>query len=138
MNKSGKALHPMAMRTLRRAEKKGRRVSEPGGDAGGRPGIFFKLLPLYWNNREERVPREPLGPFRTDRGCTGCGRGAGCGWTWMGHASSLVEIDGVRVLLDPVWDERASPFSWMGPKRFFAAPLRLEDLPRIDAVLVVA
>jgi L-ascorbate metabolism protein UlaG (beta-lactamase superfamily) len=48
----------------------------------------------------------------------------------------LVEIDGVRVLLDPVWDERASPAQWFGPKRFFAAPLALEDLPRIDAVLV--
>src|ERR1700722_6857266 len=48
----------------------------------------------------------------------------------------LMEIDGVRVLMDPVWEERASPFSWMGPKRFFEAPLRLEELPRIDAVLV--
>jgi L-ascorbate metabolism protein UlaG (beta-lactamase superfamily) len=54
----------------------------------------------------------------------------------MGHSTMLVEIDGVRVLIDPVWDERASPYQWMGPKRFFAPPLALENLPRIDAVLV--
>ena len=56
--------------------------------------------------------------------------------TWMGHSSLLVEIDGVRVLIDPVWDERASPVRWAGPKRFFAAPVRLEDLPPVDVVLV--
>jgi L-ascorbate metabolism protein UlaG (beta-lactamase superfamily) len=48
----------------------------------------------------------------------------------------LVEIDGAKVLVDPVWDERASPSRWAGPKRFFAAPLRLEDLPKVDVVLV--
>jgi L-ascorbate metabolism protein UlaG (beta-lactamase superfamily) len=56
--------------------------------------------------------------------------------TWMGHSSMLVEIDGVRVLVDPVWDERASPSTWAGPKRFYAAPVRLEDLPGVDVVLV--
>ena len=54
----------------------------------------------------------------------------------MGHSSMLLEIDGVRVLVDPVWDERASPSKWAGPKRFFAAPVRLEDLPEVDVVLV--
>jgi len=38
--------------------------------------------------------------------------------------------------MDPVWDERASPSQWAGPKRFFAAPMRLEDLPGVDVVLV--
>jgi L-ascorbate metabolism protein UlaG (beta-lactamase superfamily) len=56
--------------------------------------------------------------------------------TWFGHASSLIEIDGSRILIDPVWDERASPTSWSGPKRFFAPPLPLRDLPPIDAVIV--
>jgi L-ascorbate metabolism protein UlaG (beta-lactamase superfamily) len=54
----------------------------------------------------------------------------------MGHATSIVEIDGVRILIDPVWDERASPTNWSGPKRFFPAPLGLSDLPTIDAVIV--
>jgi L-ascorbate metabolism protein UlaG (beta-lactamase superfamily) len=48
----------------------------------------------------------------------------------------LVEIDGVRLLIDPVWDQRAAPVQWAGPKRFFAPTLRLEELPRLDAVLI--
>jgi L-ascorbate metabolism protein UlaG (beta-lactamase superfamily) len=39
-------------------------------------------------------------------------------------------------LIDPVWDERASPMRWAGPKRFFDAPVRLEDLPPVDVVLI--
>jgi L-ascorbate metabolism protein UlaG (beta-lactamase superfamily) len=54
----------------------------------------------------------------------------------MGHSSTLVEIDGMRVLTDPVWDGRASPLRWAGPKRFFAAPLKLEEMPQLDAVVV--
>ncbi|MGI9289557.1 MAG: MBL fold metallo-hydrolase, partial [Pseudomonadales bacterium] len=38
--------------------------------------------------------------------------------TWLGHSTVLIEIDGFRVLTDPVWGHRASPFSLMGPKRF--------------------
>jgi L-ascorbate metabolism protein UlaG (beta-lactamase superfamily) len=54
----------------------------------------------------------------------------------MGHSSMLIEIDGVKVLVDPVWDERASPSQWAGPKRFYAAPLGLEELPAVDVMLV--
>jgi L-ascorbate metabolism protein UlaG (beta-lactamase superfamily) len=54
----------------------------------------------------------------------------------MGHSSMLVEIDGVHVLMDPVWDKRSSPVNWAGPKRFFEAPLPLSELPVIDLVLI--
>ena len=54
----------------------------------------------------------------------------------MGHSSTLLEIDGVRVLMDPVWEQRAAPVEWFGPKRFFAPPLPLEELPPIDVVLL--
>lgn len=56
--------------------------------------------------------------------------------TWFGHSSALVEIDGARVLTDPFWGERASPVSWAGPKRWFAAPISAQDLPPIDAVVI--
>ncbi|NIJ12861.1 L-ascorbate metabolism protein UlaG (beta-lactamase superfamily) [Saccharomonospora amisosensis] len=56
--------------------------------------------------------------------------------TWYGHASSLVELDGARVLLDPVWGERASPSRLVGPKRLHPVPHRLADLPALDAVVV--
>jgi len=56
--------------------------------------------------------------------------------TWLGHSTVLLEIDGVRVLTDPVWGERASPFSFMGPKRFQPVPVDINALPPLDAVLI--
>jgi L-ascorbate metabolism protein UlaG (beta-lactamase superfamily) len=56
--------------------------------------------------------------------------------TWLGHSTSLIEIDGARILTDPVWSERASPSTLVGPKRFHPPPLSLEDLPPLDAVVV--
>ena len=121
---------------LKRAEKVERRFLNPVPTTVGGPGMIFKVLPQFLLNREERVPRRALGPFRTDASVYATAPQSGLRITWMGHSSMLVEIDGVRVLLDPVWDERASPVEWAGPKRFFAPPLRLDELPRIDAVLV--
>ncbi len=56
--------------------------------------------------------------------------------TWLGHSTLLVEVDGQRILIDPVWGERASPFTFMGPKRFHEPPLAMESLPPIDAVVI--
>ena len=56
--------------------------------------------------------------------------------TWLGWSTVLVEIDGRHVLTDPVWSERCSPSTLVGPKRFHAPPIALADLPRIDAVVV--
>jgi L-ascorbate metabolism protein UlaG (beta-lactamase superfamily) len=54
---------------------------------------------------------------------------------WIGHASVYIEIDGLRLLIDPVFSDHASPFAF-GPQRFHPPPIALADLPRIDAVLV--
>jgi L-ascorbate metabolism protein UlaG (beta-lactamase superfamily) len=54
---------------------------------------------------------------------------------WIGHASTYVEIDGLRMLLDPVFAERVSPLP-VGPRRFHPPPIALADLPPIDAVLI--
>jgi L-ascorbate metabolism protein UlaG (beta-lactamase superfamily) len=56
--------------------------------------------------------------------------------TWLGWSSVLVEIDGYRVLTDPVWSERCSPSTLIGPKRFHEPPIALADLPPIDVVVV--
>jgi L-ascorbate metabolism protein UlaG (beta-lactamase superfamily) len=124
------------MSMLRGAEKHGRKFQNPVPTTVGGPGTIFKVLPLYLMNKEERVPKRVLGPFRTDTSIYATPPTSGLRVTWFGHSSLLVEIDGVRVLIDPVWDQRASPVEWFGPKRFFAPTLRLEDLPRIDAVLL--
>jgi L-ascorbate metabolism protein UlaG (beta-lactamase superfamily) len=56
--------------------------------------------------------------------------------TWFGHASSLVEIDGTRVLLDPIWSERCSPSRLAGPRRLHQPPIPLADLPPIDVIVI--
>lgn len=57
--------------------------------------------------------------------------------TWLGHACYYVEFPGgMRVLFDPVFTERCSPFSWLGPKRYTDMPCQIEDIPYIDAVVI--
>jgi N-acyl-phosphatidylethanolamine-hydrolysing phospholipase D len=56
--------------------------------------------------------------------------------TWIGHATMLVQMGGLNILLDPVFSERASPVQFAGPKRFQPPGISLKDLPRIDAVLI--
>lgn len=56
--------------------------------------------------------------------------------TWLGHSTVLLEIDGFRVLTDPVWGERASPLTWLGPARWYPPPLPLAELPQVDAIVL--
>ena len=56
--------------------------------------------------------------------------------TWIGHATVLVQVEGLNILTDPIWSERASPFSFIGPSRVRAPGVRFEDLPRIHVVVV--
>jgi N-acyl-phosphatidylethanolamine-hydrolysing phospholipase D len=56
--------------------------------------------------------------------------------TWIGHATMLVQMGGLNILLDPVFSERASPVQFAGPKRHQSPGIALKDLPRIDLVLL--
>ncbi|KAL1980332.1 hypothetical protein VTN96DRAFT_4273 [Rasamsonia emersonii] len=57
--------------------------------------------------------------------------------TWLGHACYYVEFPGgLRVLFDPVFEDRCSPFSWLGPKRYTEVPCQISDIPIIDAVVI--
>jgi len=55
---------------------------------------------------------------------------------WFGHSSVYLEIDGIRLLVDPVFSGYASPFDGIGPKRFHPPPIAITDLPKIDAVTI--
>jgi L-ascorbate metabolism protein UlaG (beta-lactamase superfamily) len=85
---------------------------------------------------EMRAPVCPL-PMVTDTGSRLVTPPAtGLRVTWLGHSTTLIEIDGARVLTDPIWSERASPSTWVGPKRFHPPPLALDALPALAAVIV--
>jgi N-acyl-phosphatidylethanolamine-hydrolysing phospholipase D len=57
-------------------------------------------------------------------------------FTWIGHATVLLQIDGKNILTDPIWSERCSPISFIGPKRFTNPGIKLENLPRIDLIVI--
>lgn len=56
--------------------------------------------------------------------------------TWIGHATALVQTQRLAILTDPVWSDRASPVGFAGPKRVRAPGIRLDDLPKIDLILI--
>jgi L-ascorbate metabolism protein UlaG (beta-lactamase superfamily) len=56
--------------------------------------------------------------------------------TWVGHATLLVQLDGVNVLTDPQWSERASPLSFAGPGRVTPPGLSFDALPPVHIVVI--
>ena len=86
---------------------------------------------------EVRVPPAPIPVLAVDKAALAAPPAAsGLRAFWIGHASVYVELDGMRLLLDPVFAERASPLTMIGPRRFHPPPIALADLPPVDAVLI--
>src|SRR5438874_347224 len=94
-----------AMSLLKPAEKQGSHFQNPIPTELGGLGLMFKVLPMYLSNREETEPTSPVGPFRTDPRLFEVAPVSGLRVTWFGHSASLIEIDGVRILVDPVWEQ---------------------------------
>ncbi len=80
---------------------------------------------------KEPVPVAPLDP-RTLKEPPASGLRV----TWLGHSTFYLEIEGHRVLTDPVWSPRASPLGFVGPKRWYPPLIALQDLPRPDVVVI--
>ncbi len=102
----------------------------PGLRAGAMPSLGDFLC-----GGGRRVPGAPLAT-RDPRPSWEHAAETGLRVTWLGHSTLLVELDGVRVLTDPVWGERVSPVGFAGPKRFHPVPVQLAQLPALDAVIV--
>ncbi len=100
-------------------------------DVNARPPSVSEFL----CGSERRVPPQPL-PSMNPRDAWSKVPSTGLRATWLGHSTVLIEIDGLRVLTDPVWGSRASPSRLLGPKRFQPVPIALRSLPPIDVVVV--
>ncbi|MFJ2768502.1 MBL fold metallo-hydrolase [Streptomyces sp. NPDC087300] len=101
-------------------------------------GSTVEFAKIYFR-KEERVRRGPTGTVpvhATTLADLARPPADGLRVTWMGHSSVLVEIDGRRVLFDPVWGDRCSPFAFAGPKRLHPVPVPLEALGPVDAVVI--
>jgi len=123
------------MDNITRSRKEGRKFVNPVPTRTS-TGSMREIFKEYFTGKQERVPKTPLGPFVTDAGIYKTAPASGLRITWMGHSSLLIEIDGKRLLTDPVWGARASFSKFIGPKRFFPAPLALNELPKLDAIIL--
>ncbi len=90
----------------------------------------------FISGKQQREPKAAHPIFMPPKGSLVPGKGEDLRVTWLGHSSTLLEIDGHLVLTDPVFGPRAAPVSWMGPKRFHPAPVAAEDLPPLDVILI--
>jgi L-ascorbate metabolism protein UlaG (beta-lactamase superfamily) len=101
------------------------------------PGSTWKLIKKY-----TVIPREhprpisllPIEPLRSEDWTDL--KTQGVFFSWLGHSSLLIALEGKTILVDPVLEERASPFTWVGPKRFHPSPLGSKDLFPVDVVLI--
>lgn len=124
------------MSLLQPARKEGNKFLNPVPTQVMSEGNMVSVLGAYFTNKNEVVPRPLPGPFHTDPAIYQTPPSTGLRITWIGHSSLLIEIDGKRLLTDPVWSKRASFSSFIGPKRFFAPPIALKDLPPLDGVII--
>lgn len=99
------------------------------------PNVPFPGLTDFLCGGERRVPAAPL-PSNDPRDAWRRPPQSGLRATWLGHSTVMIEIGGQRLLTDPVWGPRASPSTLVGPKRFQPVPLKVKELPDVDAALV--
>ncbi|MFF7333162.1 MBL fold metallo-hydrolase [Streptomyces sp. NPDC090306] len=111
----------------------------PGGPSSlGPTGSKLDLAKTYFDRdlKARRAPRSTVPVHPTTLADLEKPPVSGLRVTWMGHSSVLVEIDGQRVLFDPVWGERCSPFAFAGPKRLHPVPVPLASLGPVDVVVI--
>lgn len=109
----------------------GRFENTPPQDTDGSPITMFRL----YRQGQVRKPLFEIPVIAMDPGTFPAPPRAGLRATWLGHSSALIEVDGVRVMTDPVFSDVVSPIP-IGPRRFHPTPIALEQLPRIDAVVI--
>jgi L-ascorbate metabolism protein UlaG (beta-lactamase superfamily) len=100
-----------------------------------KPGTGLATVGEFFFGGQRRTPPAPL-PADDPRAAWQRSAETGLRATWLGHSTVLLEIDGLRLLTDPVWGERASPYRFAGPRRFQPVPVSIAALPPLDAVVI--
>jgi L-ascorbate metabolism protein UlaG (beta-lactamase superfamily) len=101
---------------------------------------FGTMLGVMWEfikGAPGREPKDIIPNLPFDRAAWDALPDSGFSFAWFGHSSLLLKVDTVTFLIDPVFGERASTFSFAGPKRFdYTKHMRVELLPKVDVVLL--
>lgn len=95
----------------------------------------FKKATKRLRNHEDSIPRKP--GFQLPIDSTPWILNDTSLWvSWLGHSALFVSIDSLKVLIDPIFSERCSPFQWAGSKRFHPVPHDTASFPEFDAVVI--
>ena len=100
------------------------------------PGTMLETIRRQLGGPEQRVPPGPLPVVDRVKETLAVLPRSGLRATWLGHSTMVLELDGHRLLVDPVWAERVSPWQRVGPKRFHRPPVAIGGLPPLDVVLI--
>ncbi len=103
------------------------RIKTKAGGVGDLP----KIVRAYMGRHAESAPDAHYRFIEQGRVAEG-----ELSFNWLGHATVLMHLDGKYILTDPVLSGRASPFSWLGPRRFFKSPIAHEAMPELDVILL--
>ncbi len=103
----------------------------------GMTGSFFKAGYKYmFENNGNRKPNFEIPIVEIDIDSFANKNSDELSVIWLGHATTLINIDGTLILTDPILTKWASPVDWFGPKRFFDSPIEIEELPILDVVII--
>ena len=98
--------------------------------------ISIKRVAEQFESHERQIPTGPFPVIPLKPESLKNPPAPGLRMAWLGHAGVLMEVDGKRILTDPILSERASPFTFAGPKRFHEPPISFAELTGIDAVII--
>lgn len=99
------------------------------------PGRFWNTMRAWMRSNPNAHPPHPLPTAQLTRAALEPAA-ADLRVVWLGHSTILLDIEGRRLLFDPVWSDRGSPTQLLGPRRFTSVPLPLAELPPLDAVVI--
>lgn len=115
------------------------RFRNPWPEAEGEDEIRGRIREVVWTWITSSLPPDPgagdLPMAEPDPAHPAAGAGE-VRITWVGHATHLIQLPGLNLVTDPMWSARASPVPFLGTKRFVAAAPEVDDLPRLDGVLL--
>ncbi len=101
-------------------------------------GSYWEMTKEYFSSKTIKEPKEKLDFQRVRPGQLFSGNDTSFQITWMGHSTSALELDGLKVLLDPVFSNNTSPMPWLYSVRRFQkdVPIAANQLPEVDVVII--
>ena len=114
----------------------GKALQNPSEYGPNDMGPYLAMMKDYLFGGEQREPKKQIQTVALDLQALSQKKSDGIRFAWIGHSTVLLDIDGVRLLTDPMLSPRCSPSSLFGPKRFHEVKVPDEIFETLDAVIL--